>query len=244
MKKKNQLAHQKRFFNKDYSKITKYKLYAWQKEYLSRMYRFFLKKDFKNKTLVDIAAGTGYVTVEMAKKGLDVLALEISKESIKRLKFYRDNFSLKNIRINLSKAEKISLPDSSVDYIVANAILEHISQEKAAIREWLRILKPGGRLYITVPIGYRYIWPFLWPVHYFYDKSIGHLRRYDLYDLQKKFGLKVLKVYYTGHLLKMLGGLVNLILKNNEFDEGIVRCDSKLAGRLYGATNISVIFEK
>lgn len=244
MKESTHLSDQKRYFNKDYSKITKYTLYVWQKEYLSRMYRDFLKKEFKNKLLVDIAAGSGYVSIEMAKKGLNVLATDISEEAIKKLKMYKKNLALKNLKITISKAEKISLPDLSADYIIANAILEHIPQEKATIKEWLRILKPGGRLFITVPVKYRYIWPFLWPVHYVYDKSIGHLRRYNLEDLQSKFRLRVLRVYYTGHLLKMIGGLLNLFMKDKKFDSMIERQDSRLIKRLYGATNISVIFEK
>lgn len=47
--------------------------------------------------------------------------------------------------------EKIDLPDASYDLVIANHVLEHVRDE-VALREMRRILKPGGRLLITVPI--------------------------------------------------------------------------------------------
>jgi len=193
---------------------------------------------------LDIAAGSGYVSVEMAKKGLKVIALEISEQSIKNLIEYKDTFSLNNLKPFLSKAEELPLRNESVDYVVANAILEHIFNERKAIKEWLRVLKPGGRIYTTVPLKYRYIWPFFWPVNYIHDKLIGHLRRYDLEDLERKFNLKKIKVFYTGHFSKMIGFFISTFFNFKQFDATIEKYDSKLIDRRYGASNISVVFEK
>ena len=50
-------------------------------------------------------------------------------------------------------ARKIDLPDGSVDEIRAVHGLEHvgISDSIDTLREWHRVLKPGGRLYVAVP---------------------------------------------------------------------------------------------
>lgn len=53
-----------------------------------------------------------------------------------------------DIQINI---EDINLPDASYDLVIANHVLEHVDDE-AALRELRRILRPGGRLLITVPI--------------------------------------------------------------------------------------------
>ena len=43
--------------------------------------------------------------------------------------------------------------DNSVDVVVASQILEHFTFEggKKALREWFRVLKPGGELVVSVP---------------------------------------------------------------------------------------------
>ncbi len=51
----------------------------------------------------------------------------------------------------------IPLPDASVDSAMATEVLEHCPEPVAVLREVLRVLRPGGTLFITVP--------FLWPLH-------------------------------------------------------------------------------
>lgn len=238
------LNSQKKYFNSEFSKVNSYKLGAWQKKYITRIKKSFLKKDFKNKILIDIAAGHGYVSVEMAKIGLKVTALDISKESIKNITEYKDSFILNNLKVLHSRAEKVPIASKSADYVVANAILEHIPNEKKAINEWLRIIKPGGRLFVTVPLSLKYIWPFFWIINLVHDRRIGHLRRYDLESLTNKFGLKVIKVYYSGHFLKMIWFIVSFFVKNKKIDSLIEKIDVRKSSIKYGSSNISVIFEK
>ena len=45
------------------------------------------------------------------------------------------------------------LPDSSIDAIVCISVLEHIFDYEKAMKELERVLKPGGKLLLTVPFG-------------------------------------------------------------------------------------------
>lgn len=47
--------------------------------------------------------------------------------------------------------QRIALPDDSEDCVICLEVLEHVSDPFAAARELVRILKPGGRLFLTVP---------------------------------------------------------------------------------------------
>jgi SAM-dependent methyltransferase len=47
--------------------------------------------------------------------------------------------------------EEIDLPDASFDLVIANHVFEHVRDE-IALREVCRILRPGGKLLLTVPI--------------------------------------------------------------------------------------------
>ena len=242
---KNLDSHYKKqlsYFGEEFGRVDKYKLDYWQKSYIGRIKKYVLRDNCEGKVLIDIATGSGYVAIEMAKLGLNVIATDLTPEAIGNLNKYKKKLSLSNLKIIKCYAEKIPLPDKSVDYIVANAILEHIPDEQKAIKEWKRILKPYGKMFITVPLRFKYVWPFLWPINYVHDKRIGHLRRYDLNILKKKFNLEVVKYFYTGHLVKIWGIIISLITKGSKYDYYFEKLDEEKSHNRYGASNITVIF--
>lgn len=243
MKKNKQYKNQIDYFSKEFESITDYKLHSWQKSYVERIRGDMLGKNYKGKSLLDIATGSGYIAVEMAKLGLNVIATDLTPKAINNLNKYKNKLSLKNMKTKISLAEKLDLPDNSVDYVVANAILEHIPEEKQAVKEWKRVLKNNGKIFITVPLKFRYIYPFLWLPNYIHDRNIGHLRRYDKKSLQNVFKLPAVKIYYSGHLIKIFGILVGMLLKNDKYDDYFEKVDKKNQSRVYGANNISIIFK-
>jgi len=64
------------------------------------------------------------------------------------------------------------LKPASVDAAGAFDVTEHIEDDLGFLRELGGILRPGGRLYVTVPA-----FPFLWSQE---DTDTGHYRRYTL----------------------------------------------------------------
>jgi len=77
----------------------------------------------------------------------------------------------------LASANVLDLPfkDKSVDLVICSEVLEHISAYRAAIREIIRVLRPGGNLAVSVP---RY-WPerICWLLSPKYaDSNGGHVR--------------------------------------------------------------------
>jgi ubiquinone/menaquinone biosynthesis C-methylase UbiE len=242
MKKDTQYKNQVGYFNKEFSGNNKYELQSWQKSYVERVKADMLGKNYKGKSLLDIATGSGYMAVEMAKLGLNVIATDLTPKAVSNLNLYKDMLSLKNIKTKISLAEKLNIPDNSVDYVVANAILEHIPDEKQAAQEWKRVLKNNGKMFITVPLKFRYIFPFLWLPNYLHDKKIGHLRRYDKRSLQNLFKLPIKRIYYSGHIMKIIEILFNLFLRNNRYDDYFEKVDKDSQDKAYGANNISIIF--
>src|SRR5579859_2318497 len=226
---------QRQYFDSEFLHKQEYSLAAWQKSYVAKIKQYMLDKDYEKKTFLDIATGSGYVAIEMAKLGCKkVIAIDLSPEAIKNLETYKKQFKLTNLELIESKAETIPLATESVDYIVANAILEHIPNEQKAITEWKRVLKKKGKMLITVPLHFRYIWPFLIPVNIWHDKRIGHLRRYDVIDLQHKFYLPLRHYFYTGHLIKVIGILFSLIMKDTHYDAVFEKLDEEKQYIRYG----------
>ena len=244
LSRQNQEEKQKKYFGKEFSSKSSYTLKPWQVTQLSRIKKSLNLENYQNKTVLDLGTGSGYVAVELAKLGLKVIAVDLTPEAIENLEKYKKEYGLTTLELFISSAEKLPLKDNSVDYIVSNAILEHINEEDQAITEWKRVLRPGGKMFITVPLKFRYIWPFLWPLNYFHDKRIGHLRRYDQQSLSQKFGQIPLKVYYSGHLVKVFGVLLTLIFSIGEkFENYLEMMDQRSEQNPYGANNISVVFQ-
>jgi SAM-dependent methyltransferase len=47
----------------------------------------------------------------------------------------------------------MNLPSNSVDVIVLSHVLEHVDDDAMALREMHRVLVPGGKLFVQVPLG-------------------------------------------------------------------------------------------
>lgn len=70
------------------------------------------------------------------------------------------------------------LPSESVDVVVALNVLEHIEDDTGAMRQMLRVLRPGGVAVLEIPAG-----PHLFDVH---DRVLMHFRRYRLKELRRQ----------------------------------------------------------
>lgn len=134
--------------------------------------------------MVDLGSGTGATTLWLQKYG-PVKAVDGSPLALS----YCRKRGLKDV--TRSDMEKLKLPSSSFDAAFALDILEHIRDDRKAIREIFRILKPGGRLLVTAPA---YQW--LYSEH---DEVCHHYRRYTLDEMARKMeeaGFRILRKSY------------------------------------------------
>jgi ubiquinone/menaquinone biosynthesis C-methylase UbiE len=93
--------------------------------------------------------------------------------------------------------------DESFDIVALLDTIEHIPDELETLHECYRVLKPGGKLLITVPA---FMW--LWSYN---DEINAHQRRYTAPELQQKLeltGLRVTRISYNNFfLLPLIAGI-------------------------------------
>jgi SAM-dependent methyltransferase len=59
---------------------------------------------------------------------------------------------------------RIPLPDQCLDAILCSEVFEHVPDPMAVVQEFARLLKPGGKLLLTTPLG---TWLHMEPYHYY-----------------------------------------------------------------------------
>ena len=98
-------------------------------------------------SVADIGAGTGFVSAGLAPLVKKVYVLDGSPAM---LEIARKNLAqFENVEFQTADGLALGLPDASQDTVFANMYLHHCPDPLAAIREMVRILRPGGRLVLT-----------------------------------------------------------------------------------------------
>jgi len=103
-------------------------------------------------TVLDIGSGSGtdvlYACLKTGPSG-KVYGLDITPAMIAKARGNIERIGAENIEILAGDATEIPLPDSSVDVVTSNGVLNLVPDKVAAFAEIRRVLKPGGRLQLA-----------------------------------------------------------------------------------------------
>jgi SAM-dependent methyltransferase len=139
---------------------------------------------------LDIGCGTGANLRMLAGTGFNVIGLDRS--------IYALSLTQKKTNSPLINGDVTGLPirTESVGLIIAMDILEHLENDMEGIREFHRVLKRGGNLFLTVPT-----FKSLWGIQ---DVVTGHKRRYSKQETLSKLrqgGFETLRYSYFNFFL-------------------------------------------
>lgn len=98
--------------------------------------------------VADLGCGEGYLTIEAARWGRRVIAVDRSKEVLNRARALAARRKLDNITWKLGDLERLPIPDASVDVALLSQALHHAEHPAGALAEASRILRSGGRVLI------------------------------------------------------------------------------------------------
>lgn len=140
-------------------------------------------------SIADLGCGTGGNLPMLARFGR-VTAVELSSTAAARAR------ARGVAEVIAAPAEATGLPDAAFDLVTLLDVLEHLDDDRAGLAEVARLLRPGGRLVLTVPA-----FMLLWSAH---DEALDHRRRYRLRPLVALLGEAGLTVdlatYYNAAL--------------------------------------------
>ena len=142
--------------------------------------------------VIDVGCGAGRHSFEAYRRGADVVAFDQNAADLAEVEVMFAAMSEVGEAPAHAKAETVQgdaldLPygDGEFDVVIASEILEHIPDDDAAIAELARVVKPGGKLAVTVPrwLPERICWALSEEYH---ANEGGHVRIYRADRLRDK----------------------------------------------------------
>ncbi len=205
----------------------------------------------KGKQVLDIGCGAGTLSFYIASKGCYVNGIDISLKAIEACRLNAKKLNVeKNTKFQAAEFLEVEI-NRKFDLILCNEVLEHLINDNLAIEKIFSSLKIGGIAIITVPLQNAPL--FRWGFMKKFDRSVGHLRRYNtdqLINLIKKKNFEIIEE-------KRIEGVFRNFLFTSRFGGQIVRIANRFAIvsdfltfldnitlKLFGESQIIVVAQK
>jgi 2-polyprenyl-3-methyl-5-hydroxy-6-metoxy-1,4-benzoquinol methylase len=98
--------------------------------------------------VADVGCESGYMAEHLVARGCRVICVDVDPVL---LELARQRIGPERAEYVVSDVQAIQLPDASVDVAIASEILEHLPSPDVGLRELVRITRPGGRIFLSVP---------------------------------------------------------------------------------------------
>lgn len=98
---------------------------------------------------LDVAPGGGHSALAIARQARQVIALDITFDMLAAARAFGRSQGLDNLLWVQGDGERLPMPGAVFDLVTCRVALHHFPHQAGAIRDWARVLKPGGRLVLV-----------------------------------------------------------------------------------------------
>jgi SAM-dependent methyltransferase len=113
-----------------------------------------LDRDVKGKRVIEVACGRGGFAARLMRTTVpppQLVAADFSWSAVMKGKLFAERTASGAIGWEVADAQALSHPDASFDTVISCETVEHVLDPRAALAEFSRVLRPGGRLLLTTP---------------------------------------------------------------------------------------------
>jgi SAM-dependent methyltransferase len=101
-------------------------------------------------TVLEIGCGAGHLTVELARRGLTVRAVDASPEMVRSTTELLSEHGLdRGVTVQVADVHALPFAGASFELVVAVGVIPWLHSPGDAVAEMARVLRPGGRLVVT-----------------------------------------------------------------------------------------------
>jgi SAM-dependent methyltransferase len=151
-------------------------------------------------SVLDLGCADGYVTTHLRAKASKVVGVDADVKDVRTAKK-----TIVGADFLVSIAEALPFAAGCFDAVLFLDVLEHVGDDRRAIDEVVRVLRPGGYLILSTP--HKGLFEFLDPENFFLRRRVGRPRarhrHYSIDDYEKLFAgrVTVLRIHRGGLLL-------------------------------------------
>lgn len=154
---------------------------------------FRLLQPASDSRILEVGCGGGALLAFLQNKGHRPVGVDVSEEAVRLA-----SLAAPSSRVLQADAADLPFPDASFDRLLSHHLVEHLADLPGALREWRRVLEPGGLMVICTPNR-------LYPSPRIFDDP-GHVHLYhrkELEELVGGCGFKVVESFTVfPHLLR------------------------------------------
>jgi 2-polyprenyl-3-methyl-5-hydroxy-6-metoxy-1,4-benzoquinol methylase len=173
------------------------------------------ERDLAGKSVLEIGCGRGGFScwlVQQSHRPRQLVAADFSTAAVQMGKGYAHSRNYSGISWEVGDIQAIAHPDQSFDTVVSSETIEHVPDPRKALVELARVLKPGGRLFLTTPnyLGPIGLYRLYLPLRGRKFTEEGQpINNFMLFPTTRKWvrqtGLRILTTQSTGHYLPFPG---------------------------------------
>jgi ubiquinone/menaquinone biosynthesis C-methylase UbiE len=104
--------------------------------------------------LLDFGCGNGANTILFAPDFGSVVGVDVEPARVEEARASAASRGVPNVEYSVYDGERLPFPDGSFDCVVSFEVIEHTRDDRAALAEIARVLKPGGLFCGSVPNKY------------------------------------------------------------------------------------------
>jgi len=168
--------------------------------------------DVRGKRVLEVGCGSAVDSIELSRRGASAVAMDYSLRALWHASQY---VSAGHVHVSLAAGDVFQLPfkSNTFDLVFSQGLIEHFTKPSAAIREQIRVIRPGGLLCIDVPQTWSlltlykrwHIWRRTWFAEWETSYSLGKLEH-----LLRDEGLQIISSYGWLYFPSILYGFRNL----------------------------------
>jgi SAM-dependent methyltransferase len=111
-------------------------------------------RDLDGRRVLEIACGRGGLACRLASgahRPRHLLAADFSATAVTKGRSHAQQRGVHGLHWSVGDLHAFPLRDGTVDTVISCESIEHLERPQLACREFARVLKPGGRVYVTTP---------------------------------------------------------------------------------------------
>ncbi len=205
----------------------------------------------KEKNILDIGCGSGTLDFYLSSRCNYIKGIDISTKAINTCKYSAQNLKITNTEFQVAIFPETLIEKENFDIVLCIEIIEHVAEERKAIKNINKYLKKGGIAIISVPSISAPLYKL--GLTKKFDQRVGHIRRYSsirLKKLLKEASFKILKE-------KNYSGIIRDLIFTSECTDLIIRTANKfqligdiitfldnMSLKLFGYSQIIIVAQK